>query len=112
DLPGSTYLSVDSALEYFPEMGRLVYAESGFKILYVYNPSTNSWSDEISWATGTGSSGNFTEYDPVNGVLYFGGGVGDCCRRDFYKLSSNGAVARLADAPVNLGNSGAMTQHT
>lgn len=94
-----------NAAEFFPELGGLVVPNprnNGGEI-YLYSVATDSWSvipDDFA-----GDYSQFTEYNPVQKFLYFGGGVG--AGSNLYKLDVNKKVTRLADAPVTLGTGSA-----
>lgn len=101
DMPVSGDAPCCSALEYFPELGGIVYVnprDNGGEF-YLYNPSTNAWSTIPGGFSGDYSQ--FSEYNRVHKFLYFGGGAG--AERNLYKLDANKKVTRLADAPVTLG---------
>lgn len=109
DMP-TDYQACCSALEYFPEMDRVVFSYPVEDEFHLYDPSTNTWSSVIPWGYAVGNTiHNITEYDAVNGVLYFSGENGTT---DLFKLDSAGNVTKLANAPVSLGISGTCTQHT
>ena len=96
-----------NTLEYFPNMGRLIYVDGNFGG-WAYNPGTNSWTQLFRGSENDGTalpqypmSGytNFAEYSKL-GFLVFGGGS------NIYKMDSSGAVSTIASAPfgnVNVG---------
>src|SRR3990172_5169055 len=93
-------LQITKGLEYFPEMGGLVWYSSG-RGLYFYNTSTNQWSvlrsnDPCS----NNCYHEFTEYDPVHKIILFGGGDGS---NALYKLDSLGNVTQMNNPPIGLG---------
>jgi len=100
-----------TGIEYFPEMDRLVYVDPVYNDFYFFNPATNSWTTQPWGAVGSGYNlRTFTEYDPVNGVLYFGGS--NSTPSDFFKLDRTGRVTKLASPPVAIGIEGINPVHT
>lgn len=96
---------VAGAIEYFPEAEGLLYVDGDFGV-YFYEKQSNAWSliantavalDNSKPTASMGPYGNFASYNPVDKVVYFGGG-NDSNR--FYKLSAQGQVSQLADSPV------------
>jgi hypothetical protein len=109
DMPTS-YQACCSALEYFPEIDRVVFSYPVENEFHLYNPATNTWSSVIPWGYSVGNTiHNITEYDAVNKVIYFSGENGTT---DLFQLDTAGNVTKLANAPVSLGISGTCTQHT
>lgn len=111
------YVQCCGAIEYFPEMGGLIWVQgqSGAKTqggVYLFNPSTSNWS--ALGATNTtgypmdGTFNNFAEYNPVHKIMIFGGGDNGqgIQTRILYKLTNAGTITALNNAPFYLG-----TQH-
>jgi hypothetical protein len=59
------------ALEPFPEIGGLVYVEGGS--VHVYDDAQDAWST-VATDIPMGGYHNFAEYNPVHGIVLFGGG--------------------------------------
>jgi hypothetical protein len=108
------YVQCCGAIEYFPEMGGLIWVQgqSGAKGqggVYLFNPSTSTWS--ALGATNTtgypmdGTFNNFAEYNPVHKVMIFGGGDNGkgTSTRILYKMTSTGVITALKNAPFDLG---------
>jgi len=111
-----------SALEYFPDMDRLVFfdARAGRASMYaLYNPDTNQWDAPVSLAEPFGGISHFSEYNPTHGVMFFGGGFNYSANgtipdptpninelRRLYMMDDAGKVTRLPDAPTSLGQMG------
>jgi hypothetical protein len=85
------------ALEFFPELGGLVFAGGGN--VYLYRFKTKRW-EVLAQVLDFGTGDAFAEHDPVHKVLFFGGGTG---RRSLYRLDPTGAIVALRDAPIPLG---------
>jgi hypothetical protein len=94
------------ALEYFPEMGRLLYLDGDWG-LWAYDPSANSWS-ALANASVAGAIGGlpnlsmasttvFALYNPVQKVVLFGGG------NFLYKVDAQGGFTTMRQPPVPLG---------
>ena len=111
-----------AALDYFPELERLVYFNAlGQSEYALYNTADGTWEGPISLATTPfGAISHFSEYNPTNGVMYYGGGYnytnggqlpdptpGVNEERRFYMLDGNQLASRLADPPTFLGQFGA-----
>jgi hypothetical protein len=90
------YNNCCDALEYFPELGGLVWV-SGSGSVYLYRPSTNQWST-IASTLAIGGTWHSAEYNPVHQVLVFYSEQTGA----LYKLSSSGQVTRLGDPPIAL----------
>jgi hypothetical protein len=84
-------------IEYFPELGRIVYADE--YAIRLYNPADNTWSKVMSTPPGFGPYHNFVEYSPVHKIVIMGGGNGS---RAIYKMDPSGNINRLADAPIEM----------
>src|SRR5205823_10319709 len=87
-----------SAIDYFPELGGLVFvqgSEKGGGSVYLFSETRQRWSklaDNL--APLTGPTFTFGAYNPVYKVFVFGQNGG------LYKLDANRAVTRLANPPV------------
>ena len=87
------------AIEYFPEMGGIVWINGPFKSLHLLNSSTGQWST-LATNLAIGGYDNVIEYSPVHHVMLIGGGRN--AGRVLYKLDASGQVTRLADAPTDV----------
>ena len=85
------------ALEYFPEMGGLVFAGGG--TVYLYRFRSKRW-EVLAQGLEVGPSDAVTEYDPVHKVMLIGGGKGN---RALFRLDPSGMIVKLREAPVALG---------
>jgi hypothetical protein len=105
--PGGYYVSITGGLEYFPELGGLVYINgggkdnnSGYALLF----KDGKWS-ELRSGLHFGDYHTFSEYNPVHRVVVFGGGEwyqkGES--REMYKIGADRKVNKLKDAPLDLG---------
>ncbi|MGD1876731.1 MAG: hypothetical protein ACFB13_04430 [Kiloniellaceae bacterium] len=92
-----------SALEYFPELGGLVFVSVERAVVnaavLLLKDGAPTW-QRLASNLPMGNYHNFAEYNPVHQVLVFGGGNGS---KALYKLDGQGKVTRLKDAPVLLG---------
>ena len=101
-IPGS-YLQVAGGAEWFPELSRLVFADS-VAGLQLYNPSNNTWSKPAgNNVTGLGDYHNFAEYSPTHKVVIYGGGNGGPTSSAVYAIDSDGSIQRKENAPFWLG---------
>ena len=91
-------LQITKGLEYFPEMGGLVWYSSGIG-LYFFNTSTKQWSVLVD-SLGTSTYHELAAYDPVHKIVIFGGGEGS---NAVYKLDATGKVTQMKGAPIGLG---------
>ena len=105
--PDGYYVSVTGGLEYFPELGGLVYINGGGKessIGYALLFKDNKWK-ELRSGLHFGEYHTFIEYNPVHRVVLFGGGEwyqrGES--RELYQIDAEGKVSKLKDAPLDLG---------
>ena len=96
-LPSGPNSAVAIALEWFPEMNGFLYVGGGE--IHAYSESTGSWR---SLATGLAMGGyhNVAHYNPVHKVAIVGGGNDS---RALYRVTANGSVTRIADAPGGVG---------
>lgn len=96
-LPTGPNPAVASAIEWFPEMGGLLYVGGGQ--VHFFSESTGRWQ---SLATGLamGEYHNVASYNPVHKVAIVGGGNGSTA---LYKVAPNGSVTRIATAPAGVG---------
>lgn len=83
------------ALEYFPELGGLVWV-NGSGYVYLYRESTNQWTKLTTIQQSQSNTWQQAEYSPVHKVMVFllGGKL--------YKLSSSGQVTQVANPAVSL----------
>lgn len=107
-LPRDYYFSITGGLEYFPELGGLVHingsgkkdGDSGSALVF----KNGKWS-ALASGLSFGDYHTFSEYNPVHGVLVFGGGEwhmqGDSNK--IFKVDAAGKVSKLKDAPLDLG---------
>src|SRR5262249_1350418 len=106
-----SYVQCCGGLDYFPEMNGVIWVQGGevgnTGGVFLLSDSTGQWSRVGKIHTYVmGSYHNFAEYNPVYKVVLFGGGNDGA--RKLYKLSSNGTITSLKDAPVDLGIQSAM----
>jgi hypothetical protein len=90
------------AIEYFREMGGLVFVNGGETKkgagLFLYSDNSGAWS-RLGQDLPMGDQMNFAAYNPVYGQVIFGGGFS----KTLYRLSADGGVDTLRPAPYNLG---------
>jgi hypothetical protein len=91
-----------AALEYFPEMKRLVLVFGGNVSLF--DPQTSAW-DTLARGLNMGGFHNLAEYSPVHKVVLLGGGTewnGGANDPDnhLYMLDSTGQITSLGTAPI------------
>jgi len=111
-----------AALDYFPELGRMVFFDGLDESEYALYDSINDlWEGPFSLAaTPFGAISHFSEYNATHGVMFFGGGFhytnggqlpdptpGINEQRRFYMLDEDQVAHRLADPPTFLGQFGA-----
>jgi hypothetical protein len=88
------------ALEYFPDMDRLIFVEPDWGV-WSYNPATSQWT-QLANTNGANaqpglqnlpmsSGSNFARYNPVKKVLMFGGGT------KFYKMNQSGVITTVSN---------------
>lgn len=104
--PSEYRIAITGGLEYFPELGGLVYisgsgeGDRGYALLF----KDGKWS-ELAVRLSFGDYHTFSEYNPVHKVVVFGGGEwfqqGES--REMYKVDAAGKVSRLKSAPLDLG---------
>src|SRR6266446_6378771 len=94
------YNNCCDALEYFPELGGLVWV-SGSASVYLYRSSTNQWSTLAS-NLAIGGTWHSARYNPVLQVMIFYSEMTGA----LYRLSGSGQVTRLANPPIALYNGG------
>ncbi|NND65616.1 MAG: hypothetical protein HKM24_06595 [Gammaproteobacteria bacterium] len=95
DMPDPGAKQVASSLEYFPEMGGLIYTDGHPRAgVRFYNEATDQWSE---LAPGEqvpmGPYQNMSKYSPVHKVIMFGGGNGST---DLYLLDETGTVTNIS----------------
>lgn len=105
--PAHYYNAITGGLDYFPELGGLVYVNGNYKGRnegYALLFKDNSWR-ELASGLDFGDFHTFIEYNPMRRVAVFGGGewhgIGES--RQMYKLDAQGKVTKLKDAPLDLG---------
>ena len=108
--PSVSNFQVAGPLNYFPEIGGLVWVDSAAGVL-LYRPSSNDWEtitgpEAIS---GIGPHSNWGSYDPVNKVVLFGGGNGSSM---MWKLDTARRVTRLSNSPMTLNLQSTAEFHT
>lgn len=101
--------SVGAALEFFPEIGGLVYVQgrggNGRSLgqIYVYDVSTQKWTLKQNDVP-MGEIQNFAEYNPVHRLIIFGGGLTDNAgSSDVHKMDATGKITKMKNAPVQMG---------
>jgi hypothetical protein len=107
-IPSSSSVMCCAALEYFPEMRRLIFINSASSELYFIDPTTGLWAVRALLNIFIGEYHNIAEYLPIHKVLIFGGGndspsYPDDQSRKLYKMDSAGNITQIADAPVGIG---------
>lgn len=114
DIPIS-YNSCCNSLEYFPDMDAVIFIrgnDSGATEIFRYHGSENIWTQlAADEHMPMGDYHDFSAYDPVHGILYFGAGkvYGEDKHRELYKLDKLGNVTRLADAFIGYDLASAIT---
>jgi hypothetical protein len=100
-LPQAPVLEIAIALEYFPEMGGLLYVgtRNGAGEVHLYRESTGTWT-QLASGLAMGPYHNVASYNPVHKIVVFGGGNGST---QLYKIDASGKVAAIANAPVGVG---------
>jgi len=109
--PATQNFQCCSALEFFPEMNRLLFLDGDWG-LWAYNPSNGSWA-ALANTNGANavaglpnlpmsSTAVFAHYDPVLKIVLFGGGT------HLYKLNSSGVITTLKTPPAALGPTNAV----
>jgi hypothetical protein len=97
--------SVAGALEFFPEMGALIYIQgrggdgANLGQIYIYDVATAKWTFKQNNVP-MGEIHNFAEYNPVHKLVIFGGGEGSS---DVHKMDATGKVTKMKNAPVQMG---------
>jgi hypothetical protein len=105
-LPGSVmgYNNCCVGVDWFPELGALVYASSEngpLGSLAKWTASNNTWTRVTQPTLTIGGYHSFAEYNPVHKLVLFGGG-NDPGSRNIYKVDASGQVTALNQAPVKL----------
>ncbi len=100
-IPPQGGFQVAGMVQYFPEMGGLLFADARFSpaSLFFYNPSTNQWST-LSTTLDLGPHSHVSGYSSTHKVVIFGGGSND--KRSLYKVDANGSIVQLNNAPFNI----------
>jgi len=99
--PPQNGFQVSGAMEYFPEMGGLLFADARFgpASLFFYNTATSQWS-VLSTNLDLGPHSHVSGYSSVHKVVILGGGSND--KRSMYKINATGTITKLNDAPFNI----------
>jgi hypothetical protein len=94
----NAYMQYGAALEYFPELNRLLFALGGDSSsngeLLAYNGS--NWS-RLSGSVSMQGLYAYAEYNDMHKVVLFGGGS------NAYTINSSGNISKKSNAPVGLG---------
>jgi hypothetical protein len=96
-LPTGPNPAVAAAIEWFPEAGGFLLVGGGE--VHLFSEATSSWR-RLAAGLVMGGYHNVASYNPVHKVAIVGGGNDS---RALYKVSSNGGVSRIADAPGAVG---------
>jgi hypothetical protein len=96
-MPAGPNPAVAAALEWFPDMNAVLYVGGGE--IHAYSETTGNWRVLATGQT-MGGYHNVASYNPVHKVAIVGGGNDS---RVLYKVTANGAVSRIADAPAGVG---------
>lgn len=96
-LPAGPNTAVVAAIEYFPEMGGLVYVGGGE--VHFFSEAQGRWS-RLASGLAMGPYHHVASYNPVHRVVIFGGG-NDSNR--LYRLTASGAITPIRTAPANVG---------
>lgn len=100
--PSINYVGVAGGLEYFPEMGGLVFVSCMNVAVFVNDRWTTLYNGTLPMA----QYNNVTIYSKQHQVVYLGGGNNS---RDLYKLTANQAVVRIPDPPTPVGVNSTVT---
>jgi hypothetical protein len=104
-------VQVASAIEYFPEMGGLVFVDSYIGV-WVFDEGDASWTQYADGALsgGTnrrldmnGSYNQFAVYHPTQKIVLFGGGNGS---ENIWKMNAEGFIQQVSNSPLNIGSQG------
>jgi hypothetical protein len=93
-----SYPGVASSLEYFPEMGGVVYINGADGNVGFGNSTTYRWR-RLASGLNMGPYHNLSAYSPVHKMVLFGGGNGSA---RMYKLTADGQISAAQDAPSQL----------
>ncbi len=96
-LPAGPNTAVAAAIEYFPEMGGLVYVGGGE--VHFYSEAQGRWS-RLASGLPMGPYHHVASYNPVHKVVIFGGGNDS---RSLHRLNANGTIVPVRQAPANVG---------
>ncbi|MCA9617916.1 MAG: hypothetical protein KC731_02775 [Myxococcales bacterium] len=94
-LPSTPAGCIATALEYFPEMDKLVYVDCAGQDAYVLGPTDGSW-QVIDGPFSMGAYHNYAVYNRIEQTVMFGAGNGSGA---FHLLRANGSVTPTAVAP-------------
>jgi hypothetical protein len=94
------------ALEYFPDMNRLLFLDGDWG-LWAFNPASSTWTALANTTASNAVPGLpnlampstvvFAQYNPASRSLLFGGGS------NLYKINGSGTITTLKSPPVGLG---------
>jgi len=96
-LPAGPNTAVAAAIEYFPEMGGLVYVGGGE--VHFFSETQGRWS-RLASGLAMGPYSHVASYNPIHRIVVFGGGNGSS---RLYRLNANGTIAPIRSAPANVG---------
>lgn len=103
-------VSETHGVTWFPEADSLISVPPSSGQIKALAAGAGSWTNFATTSYATNYHG-FAEYDPIRGVVYFGGGSNNSSA--LYKLTSAGVVTQLASAPAGVmdlgGSSGGNT---
>jgi hypothetical protein len=91
----NTGTSCCDGLEYFPDLGGLVWNRGTDAVLF-YKPSTQQWSI-LGQNNGIFGTWLFAEYNPIHRLMLIGAG-----NHKLYKISSSGQLSALKNSPVTI----------
>jgi len=75
--------------EYFPEVNAVIYSDRNGNV--TQRPIGGSLTSFGTWSPGGGGYHSYMTYNPIRGVMYFGGGNGSTT--NFYEIGSGGGAA-------------------
>lgn len=96
-LPPGPNTAVAAAIEYFPELGGLVYVGGGE--VHLYHEGQGRWS-RLATGLAMGPYHHVASYNPVHKVVVFGGGNDS---RNLYRLNASGTIEPVRLAPAVVG---------
>jgi hypothetical protein len=95
ELPSGPASCIATALEYFPELGGLIYVDCTGQTVQVLYDGAAAW-EQLPGNYAMGPYHNYATYNPVRGEVLFGVGNGST---DLYRLDADGNGTRIADPP-------------